>query len=107
MKERNIQSIRLLNNISKAIMLSGPNDTRLPKQSADDIQCTQGVTQISTYQSDAKRKTCGFRTTIKSSESFSKYIFYICDVRLVCICENQKDFKTKFFLSKWKSKRLI
>ena len=75
MKERNIQPIRLPNNISKAIILSGPNDTRLPKQIAEDIQCTPGVTQIAMYQSDAKRKTCDFRITIKSSDAFNKYIF--------------------------------
>ena len=46
MKERNIQPIRLPNNISKAIILSGLNDTRLPKQIAEEIQCTLGVTQI-------------------------------------------------------------
>ena len=44
-KEKNIQPIRLPNNISKAIILSGPNDTRLPKQIAEEIQCTPGVTQ--------------------------------------------------------------
>ena len=79
MKERNIQPIRLPNNISKAIILSGPNDTRLPKQIAEDIQCTPGVTQIAMCQSDAKRKTCDFRITIKSSDAFNKF-FYTCDV---------------------------
>ena len=93
MKEKNIQPVRLPNNISKAIILSGPTDTRLPKQIAVDIQCTPGVTQIAMYQSDAKRKTCDFRITIKSSDAFNKYIFYVCDVCIVCICENQKDFK--------------
>ena len=80
MKERNIQPLRLPNNISKAIILSGLNDTRLPKQIAKDIQCTPGVTQIAMYQSDAKRKTCDSRITIKSSDAFNKYIFYTCDV---------------------------
>ena len=75
MNERNIQPIRLPNNISKKRSLSGPNDTRLPKQIAEDIQCTPGVTQIAMYQSDAKRKTCDFRITTKSSDAFNKYIF--------------------------------
>ena len=79
MKERNIQPIRLPNNISKAIILSRLNDTRLPKQIAEEIQCTPGVTQIAMYQSDAK-KTCDFRISIKSSDAFNKYIFYTCDV---------------------------
>ena len=79
MKERNIQPIRLPNNISKAIILSGLNDTRLPKQIAEEIQCTPGVTQIAMYQSDAK-KTFDFRISIKSSDAFNKYIFYTCDV---------------------------
>ena len=52
--ERNnyIQPIRLPNNISKAIILSGQNDTPLAKEFAEDIQCTPVVTQIAMYQSD-------------------------------------------------------
>ena len=46
--ERNIQPIRLPNNINKAIILSGPNDTRLPKQIAEDIQCTPRVIESNT-----------------------------------------------------------
>ena len=76
---KNIQPIRLPNNISKAIILSGLNDTPLPKQIAEEIQCTPVVTQIAMYQSDVK-KTCDFQITIKSSVAFNKYIFYTCDV---------------------------
>ena len=96
MKERNIQPIRLPNN-SKAIILSGLNDTRLPKQIAKDIQCTPGVTQIAMYQSDAKRKTCDFRITIKSSDAFNKYIFIHVMYDLFVYVKTKKILKSKSF----------
>ena len=77
-----------------ALFLTRSNDTRLPKQTADDIQCTPGVTQIAMYQSDAKRKTCGIRLA-NYPVMLSVNTFFTCDVRLVFISEKEYDFKIK------------